>query len=164
MTHLTLDPLASQTLLSWHVGTFPVPLSLVLLTVNHPLNCSVPLMHYVQGTLLEKTSTLVPPPLWHAGPDIPQRWPCHPLCHGYFCCALSNTHTQILETDTTISPKPFPSRVPILFTRNTFSSHHSQNTCVITCFEMSPHLKEPRFARLRSSVISRVTLSVSFQR
>ena len=79
-------------------------------------------------------------------------------------CALSNTHTQILETDTTISPKPFPSRVPILFTRNTFSSHHSQNTCVITCFEMSPHLKEPWFARLGSSVISRVSLSVSFQR
>lgn len=28
MTHLTLDPLAGQTLLGWHVGTLSVPLSL----------------------------------------------------------------------------------------------------------------------------------------
>ena len=36
MTHLTLDPLAGQILLGWHVGTFSVPFSLVLLTVSHP--------------------------------------------------------------------------------------------------------------------------------
>ena len=36
MTHLTLDALAGQILLGWHVGTFSVPFSLVLLTVSHP--------------------------------------------------------------------------------------------------------------------------------
>ena len=36
MTHLTLDPLAGQTLLGWHVGTLSVPLSLVRFTVSHP--------------------------------------------------------------------------------------------------------------------------------
>ena len=36
MTHLALDLLVGQILLGWHVGTFSVPLSLVLLTVSHP--------------------------------------------------------------------------------------------------------------------------------
>ncbi|KAI4570567.1 hypothetical protein MJT46_006084, partial [Ovis ammon polii x Ovis aries] len=34
MTHLTLDPLAGQTLLGWHVGTLSVPLSLVRFTFD----------------------------------------------------------------------------------------------------------------------------------
>ena len=78
-------------------------------------------------------------------------------------CALSNTHSQILDTDTTISPKPFPSRVTNAPSPETPPFHHSRNTSVITYFEISPHLKEPQFARFLSSVISRVTLSVKFQ-
>lgn len=143
MTHLTLDPVASQTLLGWHVGTFPVPLSMVLLTVSHPLNCSVPLMRYVQACCWRRPAPWCPLPCGMLALTSPRAGLATLSAVGTSGGALSNTHTQILETDTTIPPKPFPSRVPILFTRNTFSSHHSQNTCVITCFEMSPHLKEP---------------------